>query len=73
MSTTKQKLLQVCTAYYSGKKNMCHKVNCITFHGKRLMLFMDDKMRKVLSKKIYFLMQARKVECQIFCSYIAGI
>jgi len=33
---------------------------------------MGDKMRKVLSKKIYSLMQARKVECQIFCSYIAG-
>jgi hypothetical protein len=37
------------------------------------MFFMGDKMREVLRKKIYFLMQARKVECQIFCSYIAGI
>jgi len=72
MSTTKQKLLQACTAYYSRKINMCHKAECITFHGKRLMFFTGDKMRKVLSKEIYFLMQVRKVECQIFCSYIAG-
>jgi len=72
MRTTKQKLLQVFTAYYSRKKNIRHKIKCITFHGKRLMFFMDDKIRKVLSKKIHFLMHARKVESQIFCSYIAG-
>jgi len=72
MSTTKQKLLQACIAHYSRKFNICHKVECITFHGKRFMFFKGVKMREVLSKKIYFLMQARKVECHIFCSYIAG-